>query len=420
MFLTDAKIRTLKPSDKPFKVSDSHGLYLLVKPGGSRHWYLKYRISGKESRIALGAYQAISLSDARQQREGIRKMLALNINPVQQRAAERGSRTPEKAFKNLALAWHKSNRKWSQNTADRLLASLNNHIFPVIGNLPVSELKPRHFIDLLKGIEEKGLLEVASRTRQHLSNIMRHAVHQELIDTNPAANLGGVTTPPVRRHYPALPLERLPELLERIGAYHQGRELTRHAVLLMLHVFIRSSELRFARWSEIDFTNRVWTIPATREPIIGVRYSGRGAKMRMPHIVPLSEQSIAILKQIKDITGNNELIFPGDHNPYKPMCENTVNKALRVMGYDTKKDICGHGFRAMACSALMESGLWAKDAVERQMSHQERNTVRMAYIHKAEHLEARKAMMQWWSDYLEACRESYAPPYTIGKNKFIP
>lgn len=422
MSLTSAKIRTLKPSDKPFKVSDSHGLYLRVKPGGSRHWYLKYRISGKESRIALGTYPAISLSDARQQREGIRKMLALNINPVQQRAAVRGSRTPEKVFKNVALAWHKSNRKWSQNTADRLLASLNNHIFPVIGNLPVSELKPRHFIDLLKGIEEKGLLEVASRTRQHLSNIMRHAVHQELIDTNPAANLGGVTTPPVRRHYPALPLERLPELLERIGAYHQGRELTRHAVLvlLMLHVFIRSSELRFARWSEIDFTNRVWTIPATREPIIGVRYSGRGAKMRMPHIVPLSEQSIAILKQIKDITGNNELIFPGDHNPYKPMCENTVNKALRVMGYDTKKDICGHGFRAMACSALMESGLWAKDAVERQMSHQERNTVRMAYIHKAEHLEARKAMMQWWSDYLEACRESYAPPYTIGKNKFIP
>ncbi|HCO1004369.1 TPA: tyrosine-type recombinase/integrase [Escherichia coli] len=420
MSLTSAKIRTLKPSDKPFKVSDSHGLYLRVKPGGSRHWYLKYRISGKESRIALGTYPAISLSDARQQREGIRKMLALNINPVQQRAAVRGSRTPEKVFKNVALAWHKSNRKWSQNTADRLLASLNNHIFPVIGNLPVSELKPRHFIDLLKGIEEKGLLEVASRTRQHLSNIMRHAVHQELIDTNPAANLGSVTTPPVRRHYPALPLERLPELLERIGAYHQGRELTRHAVLLMLHVFIRSSELRFARWSEIDFTNRVWTIPATREPIIGVRYSGRGAKMRMPHIVPLSEQSIAILKQIKDITGNNELIFPGDHNPYKPMCENTVNKALRVMGYDTKKDICGHGFRAMACSALMESGLWAKDAVERQMSHQERNTVRMAYIHKAEHLEARKAMMQWWSDYLEACRESYAPPYTIGKNKFIP
>ncbi|MFE8116664.1 integrase arm-type DNA-binding domain-containing protein [Brenneria goodwinii] len=411
MFLTDAKIRALKPSDKPFKVSDSHGLYLLVKPGGSRHWYLKYRINGKESRIALGAYPTVSLSDARQQREGIRKMLALNINPAHQRATERGSKTPEKVFKNVALAWHKSNRKWSQNTADRLLASLNNHIFPVIGNLPVSELKPRHFIDLLKGIEEKGLLEVASRTRQHLSNIMRYAVRQELIDSNPADNLDGVTTPPVRRHYPALPLERLPELLKRLEGYHQGRELTRLAVLMTLNVFIRSSELRFARWPEIDFRNRIWTIPASREAIAGVRYSTRGAKMCTPHIVPLSRQVIATLKRIKEISGDHELVFPGNQNPYKPMCENTINKALRLIGWDTKQDICGHGFRAMACSALMESGLWSQDAVERQMSHQARNNVRLAYIHKAEHLEARKAMMQWWSDYLDTCRTNYIPPY---------
>lgn len=415
MSLTDAKIQALKPSDKPFKVSDSHGLYLLVKPGGSRYWYLKYRINSKESRIALGAYPAVSLSDARQQREGIRRMLALNINPVQQRAAERGSRMPEKMFKTVALAWHGSNKKWSKNTADRLLASINNHIFPVIGHLSVSELKPRHFIDLLKGIEEKGLLEVASRTRQHLCNIMRHAVHQGLIDSNPAANLDGVTGPPVRRHYPALPLERLPELIERIDGYHQGRELTRFAVQLTLHLFIRSSELRFARWSEIDFRNRVWTIPATREAIAGVRYSGRGAKMRTAHIVPLSEQAIAILERIKEISGGYELVFPGDHNPYRPMCENTINKALRIMGWDTKQDICGHGFRAMACSALMESGLWSQDAVERQMSHQERNTVRMAYIHRAEHLEERKAMMQWWSDYLDMCRKTYVPPYIQGK-----
>ncbi len=417
MSLNDSKIRKLKPAAKPFKVSDSHGLYLLIKPGGSRHWYLKYRINGKESRIALGAYPAVSLSDARQQRECIRKMLALNINPAQQRAVERVAYTPEKVFKIVAPEWHKSNKKWSQNTADRLLASLKNHVFPVIGHLSVSELKPRHFIGLLKGIEEKGLLEVASRTRQHLSNIMRHAVHQGLIDSNPAANLDGVTAPPIRRHYPALPLERLPELLERIEAYHQGRELTRLAVLLTLHLFIRSSDLRFARWSEIDFRNRTWTIPATREAIAGVRYSGRGAKMRTAHIVPLSEQAIAILKRIKDISGDGELVFPGDHNPYKPMCENTVNKALRLMGYDTKQDICGHGFRAMACSALMESGLWSQDAVERQMSHQERNSVRLAYIHKAEHLEVRRAMMQWWSDYLDTCHEFYIPPYILGRGK---
>lgn len=417
MSLNDTKIRSLKPSAKPFKVSDSHGMYLLINPGGSRLWYLKYRINGKESRLGLGAYPNVSLADARQQRDGIRKLLAQNINPAQQRIAERAARSPEKSFKSVALSWHKSNRTWSENHATRLLASMNNHIFPIIGHLPVTELKTRHFIDLLKGIEKKGLLEVAARTRQHMCNIMRHAVHQELIENNPAANLDGITALPIKRHYPALPLEQLPKLLARIGGYQQGRELTRLAVSLTLHLFIRSSELRFARWSEIDFRNRIWTIPATREAIPDVRYSGRGAKMRTPHIVPLSHQAITLLKQIREISGHQVLIFPGDHNPYKPMCENTVNKALRLMGYDTKDEICGHGFRAMACSALMESGLWSQDAVERQMSHQERNSVRAAYTHKAEYLDARKAMMQWWSDYLDMNREGYVASYVYAQHK---
>lgn len=414
MSLNDAKIRSLKPSAKPFKVSDSHGLYLLVNPGGSRLWYLKYRINGKESRLGLGAYPDVSLAYARQQRDGIRKLLTQNINPSQQRIAEKAARSPEKTFKHVALSWHKSNRTWSENHASRLLASMNNHIFPVIGHLPIAELKPRHFIDLLKGIEQKGLLEVAARTRQHMCNIMRHAVHQGMIESNPASNLEGIIAAPVKRHYPALPLERLPELLSRIDGYHQGRELTRLAVSLTLHVFIRSSELRFARWTEISFTNKIWTIPATREPLPGVRYSSRGAKMRTPHIVPLSQQTIDILKQIREISGDQELLFPSIHNPSRPMSENTVNKALRLMEYNTKEDVCGHGFRAMACSALIESGLWSQDAVERQMSHQERNSVRAAYIHKAEHLEARKAMMQWWSDYLDRCREEFVPSYILG------
>jgi len=412
MSLNDTKIRSLKPSAKPFKVSDAHGLYLLVNPCGSRLWYLKYRINGKETRLGLGAWPVVSLADARQQREGIRRMLAQNINPARQRIA---ARAPSDAFRAVALSWHKSNRTWSENHAARLLATLNNHVFPVIGHLSVTELKTRHFIDLLKGIEKKGLLEVASRIRQHLCNIMRYAVHQDLIEHNPAANFEGVTAPPVTRHYPALPLERLPDFLARIDGYQQGRELTRLAVSLTLHLFIRSSELRFARWTEIDFRNKIWTLPATREAIAGVRYSGRGAKMRTPHIVPLSRQAIVILKRIKETSGDRELVFPGDHNPYKPMCENTVNKALRLMGYDTKKEICGHGFRAMACSALMESGLWSQDAVERQMSHQERNSVRAAYIHKAEYLDARKAMMQWWSDYLDMNRVEYVAPYIYAR-----
>ncbi|EEY5781013.1 TPA: tyrosine-type recombinase/integrase [Escherichia coli] len=415
MSLNDSKIRNLKPSSKPIKLSDSHGLYLLVNPGGSRIWYLKYRFGGKESRVSLGAYPLISLAEARQQRDAIRKLLAQNINPAQQRMDEKAATSPEKCFKTVALGWHKTNKKWSPDYAERILASMNNHIFPAIGHLPVTTLKTQHFTALLRVIEDKGFLEVASRTRQQLCNIMRYAVQQGLTENNPAQHLEGVTAPPVKNHYPALPLERLPELFERIGDYRQGRQLTRLAVVLTLHLFIRSSELRFARWGEIDFRNKIWTIPATREAIEKVRFSGRGAKMRTPHIVPLSRQAIAILKQIQEISGHLELVFPGDHNPYKPMSENTVNRALRLMGYDTKTDVCGHGFRAMACSALVESELWSRDAVERQMSHQERNSVRAAYIHRAEHLDARTAMMQWWSDYLDVSREGYVAPYIYAR-----
>ncbi|UAY90692.1 tyrosine-type recombinase/integrase [Pectobacterium polaris] len=419
MSLNDSKIRNLKPSAKPFKVSDSHGLYLLVNLGGSRLWYLKYRINKKESRLSLGAYPDVSLADARQQRDGIRKLLAQNINPAQQRSAEKTTSSPEKTFKHVALEWHKSNRTWSENHAARLLASMNNHIFPIIGHLPITELKIRHFIELLKGVEKKGLLEVAARTRQHMCNIMRHAVHQELIEHNPAANLDGIIAPPVKRHYPALPLEQLPELLTRIENYKQGRELTRLAVSLTLHLFIRSSELRFARWSEIDFKSTLWVIPEQREAIEGIKHSGRGAKMRRKHYVPLCDQALAILEELKDLTydvnGDDGFILTGCYDAMKPMSENTINKALRKMGYDTKTDLCGHGFRTLACSALIESGIWPEDVVELQMSHMEKNNVRAAYTHKAKHLEQPHLMLQWWADFLDANRNGMVRPFEFGQ-----
>jgi len=411
MSLNDTKIRHLKPLAKPFKVSDAHGLYLLVNPNGSRRWYLKYRIDHKESRLSLGVWPDVSLAEARQQREDIRKLLAMNINPAQKRNKENEISIPALTFKSVALDWHQSNRRWSDNHSTRLLASLNNHIFPVIGQMPIDTLKPRHFIDVLKALEKKGLLEVASRSRQHMCNIMRHAVHQDLIEHNPAESLNGITAPPAKHHYPALPLTALPDLQARIDAYRQGRVLTRLALKLTLHLFVRSSELRFARWHEFDLARGLWTIPATREAIAKVRYSERGAKMKSAHLVPLSHQSITLLQEISLYSGESEFVFPGDHNPHKPMCENALNKALRNMGYNTRTEICGHGFRTLACSALMESGRWPQDAVERQMSHQERNSVRAAYIHKAEYLDARKAMMQWWSDYLDMNRENYTAPY---------
>ena len=176
MSLNDSKIRKLKSFSRPVKLSDSHGLYLLVNPGGSRIWYLKYRFNGKESRVSLGAYPLVSLAEARQQRDGIRKILAQNINPAQQRMAEEAACSPEKCFKAVALAWHKTNKKWSADYAARILASMENHIFPAVGHLPVAKLKTQDFTALLRVIEDKGFLEVASRTRQQLSNIMRYAV----------------------------------------------------------------------------------------------------------------------------------------------------------------------------------------------------------------------------------------------------
>lgn len=211
--LNDPKIRNLKPSFKPVKLSDSHGLYLLANPGGSRIWYLKYRFNGKEPRVSLDAYPLVSLAGARQQRDGVHKLLAQNINPAQQRMADKAAASPEKCFKAVALAWHKTNKKWSSDSATRILASMKNHIFPAIGHLPVTTLKTQHFTALLRVIEDKGFLEVASRTRQQLCNIMCYAVQQG----HPALHLEGVTAPPVKNHYPALPLERLLELLERIG-----------------------------------------------------------------------------------------------------------------------------------------------------------------------------------------------------------
>lgn len=211
---------------------------------------------------------------------------------------------------------------------------------------------------------------------------MHYAAQSGIISFNPAVDMAGALTTVKRQHRPALALNRTTELINRIESY-KGQPLTRLATKLILLIFIRSSELLFARWPEIDFEKAMWTIPSEREPLPGVKHSQRGSKMRTPHLVPLSRQALDILQQIPSISGEHTLIFTGDYNPRNPMSENTVNNALRLMGYDTKVDGCGHGFRTMACSSLIESGLWSKDAVERQMSHQERNSVRAAYIHKA-------------------------------------
>ncbi|MEN0634364.1 tyrosine-type recombinase/integrase [Klebsiella aerogenes] len=414
MALTDIKVRTAKPTDKQYKLTDGSGMHLLVHPNGSKYWRLQYRFGGKQKMLALGVYPEVSLADARARRDEARKLLANGIDPGDKKKNDKVEQEEARTFEQLAIEWHATNKKWSEEHSRRVLKSLEDNLFPAIGKRNIAELKTRDLLAPIKAVEMSGRLEVASRLQQRTTAIMRYAVQSGLLDYNPAQEMAGAVASSNRQHRPALELRRTPELLQRIDSY-TGRPLTRLAVELTLLVFIRSSELRFARWSEIDFETSMWTIPAEREAIEGIKHSQRGSKMRTPHLVPLSRQALAILKQVRKLSGDRDFVFIGDHDHRKPMSENTVNKALRVMGYDTKIEVCGHGFRTMACSSLIESGLWSRDAVERQMSHMERNSVRAAYIHKAEHLDERRLMLQWWADFLDANREKAVSPFDFAK-----
>ncbi|SQH42297.1 integrase [Salmonella enterica] len=332
MPLTDTAIRNAKPIDKPYKLSDAQGLYLLIKPNGSKLWQLKYRFGGKEKKLAFGAYPTVTLANARKLREEARAVLSAGDAPGVKRQQEKQAKKSGNTFEEVARKWLSGNIRWTEHHAAKILRSLELHVFPLIGRIPVADLKTADLLIPLRVAERKGNLETAARIQQRTTAIMRYAVQESLIASNSANDLTGAIAPPPKNHYPALPLEKLQELLEHIEGY-PGRLLTRLAVLLNLLIFIRSSELRFARWTEIDLDGAMWTIPAQREPIPGVRYSERGAKMKTPHLVPLSKQAVTVLKQLKLLSGNSELLFPGDHDPRKPMSENTINKALRVMGY---------------------------------------------------------------------------------------
>lgn len=411
MALTDIKVRTTKPSDKPFKLTDGQGMHLLINPNGSKYWRLQYRFGGKQKVLALGVYPMVSLGEARRKRDEAKKLVSDGIDPSEKKKADKIEQSEALTFEAVARDWHTAcKRKWSDSHSERVLKSLEDNLFTSIGQRKIAELKTKDLLDPVKTVAASGRLEVAARLQQRTTAIMRYAVQNGLIDYNPAQEMSGAIAVAKRTHRPALPFDRFSELLERIESF-KGRKLTKLAVKLTLLIFIRSSELRFARWSEIDFVNSMWTIPGEREPLPGVKHSHRGSKMKTPHLVPLSRQALELLKAIREISGECDLVFIGDHDFRKPMSENTVNKALRSMGYDTTVEVCGHGFRAMACSALIESGKWSRDAVERQMSHQERNSVRAAYIHKAEHLDERRLMLQWWADYLDETTKRRIAPF---------
>ena len=421
MRLTDIAVKNARPSGKQVKLSDGKGLYLLVHPNGSKYWQVAYRYDGKQKVFSLGTYPNVPLAEARTKLVEVKSLLANGIDPLQQKKAVKAEECSDFTFEAVARVWHDKmsvSERWIPQHSERILNSLINHLFPAIGSKSITKLTTRDLLRPLRKIEAKGQHETASRLKQRITAIMRYAVQEDMITHNPANELGGTLITPKRTHYPALELEQIPDLLARIDAYN-GRRLTILALKLTMLVFIRSSELRFARWPEIDFKNALWVIPTEREEIENVKFSERGSKMRIPHYVPLCRQSIEILKELKDISHDvsdgKGLIFIGAHDYRKPMSENTINKSLRQMGYDTQKDICGHGFRTMACSSLVESGIWTEDAIERQMSHKEQNNVRAAYTHKAKHITQRRLMLQWWADYLDANKEKHIMPFDFAR-----
>lgn len=418
MKLNARQVETAKPKDKTYKIADGGGLYLEITPKGAKYWRMKYRrpADKKEDRLAFGVWPAVKLAEARAKRDEAKKLLGQGIDPKAEQKEAQAVMSGAYSFETVAREWHSSNKRWGDDHRSRVIRYLELYIFPHIGTADIRQLKTSHLLAPIKKIDAAGKHDVAQRLQQRVTAIMRYAVQNDYIESNPAMDMAGALSTTKARHYPALPFSRFPEFLERLSAY-RGRAMTRIAVELSLLTFVRSSELRFARWDEFDFDKACWRIPARREEIEGVRYSHRGMKMKEEHIVPLSRQALILLGSLKQLSGYNTHLFPGDHNPKKVMSENTVNNALRAMGYDTKTEVCGHGFRTMARGALGESGLWSDDAIERQMSHIERNNVRAAYIHTSQHLEERRLMVQWWADFLSENRKIMITPYEFGKQR---
>ncbi len=396
--LTDAAIRKAKPAATPQKLWDGGGMYLLLKPDGGRYWRMDYRHGGKRKTLALGVYPTVTLADARQRREDARRLLANGTDPSEVRKAAKVAQAVAAAlavdtFEAVAREWLKK-REASGDTAATTLAKdrwrLEAYLFPAIGSRPIAEINPRELRDTLRPIADSGKLETASKTKTTAGQVFQWAMLEEKVETNPVSSLRGLFTSPTPTHRAALtdPV-RIGELLRAIDGY-TGRLTTLTALKLAPLVFVRPGELRKAEWSEFDLDGAIWRIP------------GHRMKMKAPHLVPLSAQAVEILRGLHPLTGGGALVFPAIGKSGQPMSENTVNLALRRLGYG-KDEMTGHGFRSMAATRLNEMG-WNADAIERQLAHAESNKVRAAYTHAAQYLDERTRMMQAWADYLDALK----------------
>ena len=393
MGLTAIAIKAAKGRAKPYKLTDSDGLHLLVLPSGGRYWRMNYRILGKQKTLALGVWPEVDLADVRAKRDVARRLLAKGIDPAEQAKLDKFTACVAAAntFQAVADEWlakiERENLSPVTLKKNRWLLSFT---FPVLGRRPIADILPHELLAVLRTVEVRGRHESAKRIRATCSQVFRYAIATARADRDVEADLKGALTVPKVTHRAAIttPLEA-GALLRAIQGF-EGHSVTLSALKLLPHVFVRPGELRYAEWADFDLDKAIWTIPPHK------------TKMRRVHSVPLSSQALDIIAGIESDGAFSSYLFPSLRSARRPMSENTINAALRRMGY-AQDEMTGHGFRAMASTLLNEMGKWNPDAIERQLAHADNNAVRRAYT-RGEYWIERVAMMQDWSDYLDRLR----------------
>lgn len=401
--LTDLVCRRAKynESGKKNRLFDGGGLYLELMKSGKKTWRLKYRqANGKENRLTFGEYPGVSLVDARQARDGAKSLLAAGKDPAIQRELDKQAviQSQQETFEALAKEWLATKKPtWSDGYYKRIENSLKNNAYPLIGKLPISIIPGKVILDIVHKVEQRGALEMASRVLDAINMVFDYAVGTGRLSANPASSLAQFLQPrPEVKHFPHVDAESIPAMLARIDGY-SGRPETVYALKLMMHTFPRTNELCWAEWPEFDFDDGLWRIPSER-------MKGRilAKKSGIAHVIPLATQVIDFLIELRALTGRYRFLFPGMRNPLtKPMSLETMNKALKIMGYEGEQT--GHGFRGLASTILNGSGAFRDVVIERQLSHKERNKIKRAYDH-ADYMDERRALMQWWADFLEEKR----------------
>ena len=391
MPLTNLKVQKAKPQAKQYKLADERGMYLLIHPKGGKYWRLDYRFEGRRKTLAIGTHPETSLKEARKKRDRARSDIEGGIDPS---GHQNGNPAlGDDSFETVAREWHEKYRsQWTEGHASTTLRRLEANLLPWLGKRPLGAIEPPELLRSLRRVENRGAVETAHRIQQIASRIFRYGVATGRCSRDPTLDLKGALPPKRSEHFPTITdPKKIGALLRAVDDY-QGFFITRIALQLAPLVFVRPGELRHAEWAEIQLDSAEWRIPAAK------------MKMKRDHIVPLSTRAVMIFEEIQPLTGNGRYVFPSSLPTGRPMSENTVNAALRRLGY-TKEEMTGHGFRSMASTLLNESG-WTPDAIERQLAHVEGNSVRAAYNY-AEHLEERRRMMQWWADYLDTLRSQH-------------